>query len=242
MKNKWLIAISFIFFIVLAVNYSAVASASATSSERSAMDFNLDNWDGRTASLQDLKGKVVVLTFSYAHCSVRCPIITGRLYYLDKTMNKPRDVVYLHMSVDPDNDTPERRKKYFSLYGIDAAKDGRWMFLSGQKSEIAKILGFYGVMAKKVEDKRLPEKYYIEYDPKVVVIDGSGIVRYESGSDFSEEDVKSLIEKLSSKPSIKFSEIRFNCGTVKEGDIISHDFEFINEGSGVLRIKDLVPA
>jgi cytochrome oxidase Cu insertion factor (SCO1/SenC/PrrC family) len=151
-------------------------------------------------------------------------------------------VVYLHLSVDPDNDTPERRKKYFNLYGIDAAKDDRWMFLSGKKSEMSKIWGFYGVNAKKVEDKRLPEKYYMEYEPKVVAIDGSGIIRYESGSDFSEEDIKSLIEKLSPKPSIKFSEIRFNCGTVKEGDIISHNFEFVNGGNSILRIKDIVPA
>lgn len=238
MKNRWLIAIFFVFLIVLAVNYSAVASAL----EKSAMDFSLNNWDGRTVSLKDLKGKVVVLTFSYAYCSARCPIITGRLYYLDKTMNAPGDVVYLHMSVDPDNDTPERRKKYFNLYGIDATKDGRWMFLSGQKNKMSEIWGFYGVTAKKVKDRRLPEKYYMQYDPKVVVIDSNGLIRYEVGFDFSEEEIKSLIEKISSKPSIRFSETKFDFGTVKEGDIVSHDFEFINEGNGVLKIKDLIPA
>lgn len=233
MKNKWLIAILFLitFF-----------SAAAYAMEKKAVDFRLNNWDGRTVSMQDLKGKVVVLTFSYAYCSVRCPIITGRLYYLDKTMNKPRDAVYLHLSVDPDNDTPERRKKYFNLYGIDAAKDGRWMFLSGQESEISEIWRFYGVTAKKVEDRRLPEKYYMDYNPKVIVIDSSGIIRYESGADFSEEEVKSLIEKLSSKPSIKFSETRFNCGAVKEGEIVKHDFEFVNGGNSVLKIKNLIPA
>ncbi len=237
MKNKRLIAVSFVI-----IAFLSAVHATANASERNAMDFSLNNWDGRTISLQDLKGKVVVLTFSYAYCSARCPIITGRLYYLDKTMNAPIDVIYLHMSVDPDNDTPERRKKYFNLYGIDAAKDGRWMFLSGQKSEMSKIWGFYGVTAKKVKDRRLPEKYYMQYDPKVAVIDSNGFIRYEAGFDFSEEEVKSLIEKLSLKPSIRFSEIKFDFGTVKEGDIVSHDFEFVNEGSGVLKIKDLIPA
>ena len=93
MKNKHCIA-AFIFLIALAVNSIALAS----SSERNTVDFNLNNWDGRTVSMQDLKGKVVILIFSYAYCSARCPIITGRLYYLDKAMNKPRDVVYLHPS------------------------------------------------------------------------------------------------------------------------------------------------
>jgi hypothetical protein len=44
------------------------------------------------------------------------------------------------------------------------------------------------------------------------------------------------------KPSIRFSETKFDFGTVKEGDIVSHDFEFVNDGKGVLKIKDLIPA
>lgn len=233
MKNKWLIAMSFVITAFLSTAHAL---------ERNAMDFSLNNWDGRTVSMLDLNGKVVVLTFSYAYCSVRCPIITARLYSLDKTMNEPHDVVYLHISVDPDNDTPERRKKYFSLYGIDVTKDGRWMFLSGQKDELSKLWKAYDVTAKKIKDKKLPEKYYLQYDPKVVIIDRDGIIGYEAGFDFSEEEMKSLIEKLSLKPSIRFSEAKFDFGTVKEGDIVSHDFEFVNEGKGVLKIKDLIPA
>jgi len=48
-------------------------------------------------------------------------------------------------------------------------------------------------------------------------------------------------EKLSA-PAIKFTETRFNCGAVKEGDIVSHDFEFVNTGNSALKIKELVPA
>lgn len=43
-------------------------------------------------------------------------------------------------------------------------------------------------------------------------------------------------------PRVKFSETRYEAGQVKEGAILSHEFEFINEGNAVLRITDLVPA
>jgi hypothetical protein len=43
-------------------------------------------------------------------------------------------------------------------------------------------------------------------------------------------------------PRVKFSETRFEAGQVKEGVIVSHEFEFINEGNAALRITDLVPA
>ena len=43
-------------------------------------------------------------------------------------------------------------------------------------------------------------------------------------------------------PGIRFSEMRFDAGTVKEGAIVNHDFEFTNEGKGALRIRDVIPA
>jgi hypothetical protein len=43
-------------------------------------------------------------------------------------------------------------------------------------------------------------------------------------------------------PSIRFTELRFEAGTVNEGTVLNHDFEFVNEGTGVLKIKNIVPA
>ncbi len=217
-------------------------AGSAGAVERKAVDFSLSNWDGAKAALADFKGKTAVLTFSYSNCSVRCPIITGRLSSIDAAMGAPKDVVYLHISVDPKADTPERRRKYFSLYGIDASKDNRWLFLSGKEKQLSGLWSAYGVTAKKVKDRKLPEGYYIDYFQKVLVIDRDGLVRYEGGPDFSEDEVKTLIGNLAGKPSIRFSETFFDFGFVKEGDVVSHDFEFTNEGSGTLVIKDLIPA
>jgi len=210
--------------------------------ERRAVDFSLANWDGKTVSMQDLKGKVVVLTFSYANCSSLCPIITARLSVLDEGLKKLKEIVYLHISVDTSADTPERRKKYFKLYSLDAEKDGRWMFLSGPEKELRKLWKQYGIKPVKVRDRKLPGGYLMEYTPYVSVIDKEGVVRLETDFGFAEEEMKGLIQRLSGVPSIVFSETRFEAGKVKEGDIIKRDFEFVNAGSEVLKIADLVPA
>ncbi|GAB4409939.1 MAG: hypothetical protein OHK0032_05650 [Thermodesulfovibrionales bacterium] len=231
MRNKWFLIIS---LLIIAFDCRAA--------ERNAIDFSLNNWDQKTVSLYGMKDRVIVLTFSYANCSVRCPIITGRLLSLDKAMNSPRDIAYVHISVDPDRDTPEKRRHYFSLYGIDAAGDDRWMFLSGRKNEVSRLWKFYGITSKKIKDRKLPEGYYIEYTPKVFVIDRNGLIVYEAGFDFSEEEMRSIIERLYARPSIRFSETTHDFGTVREGDVVSYEFEFTNEGRAPLIVKDLIPS
>lgn len=43
-------------------------------------------------------------------------------------------------------------------------------------------------------------------------------------------------------PRIKFHSRSHDFGTVDEAVMVRHDFEFVNEGSGDLRIEDLVPS
>lgn len=230
-KNRWIAAV---FLLVLA------ATAGAT--ERPAADFRLTDWNGSTVTLGDLHGKTVLLTFSYANCSVRCPIVTGRFVGLDQALKSPADIAYVHISVDPDKDTKERRKKYFSLYGIDTEKDRRWIFLSGPKRELAKQWSFYGITARRVKDRRLPEKYYMDYTPKVVLIDPKGVIRAEEDFVFPEDEMVSRVRQLTGTPVARFAGTRYEFGTVKEGTQVRHDFEVTNGGRAILRILDLLPA
>ena len=107
-----------------------------------------------------------------------------------------RDVVYLHVSVDPEMDTPENRRKYFKLYGIDAVKDNRWMFVSGPKDELSKLWKYYGIDINKIESKYIPEGYYMEYTPKVMIISKNGIVKYETDFYFSEDEIAQKLGEI----------------------------------------------
>jgi len=183
--NRWLIAILLV---------AALGTAHGKGNE--AADFVLYNWDGRTVTKNDLKDKVVVLTFSYAFCSTGCPIITGRLSTLDKVLQSHKDVVYLHLSVDPEMDTPERREKYFGLYDIDASNDKRWMFLSGDRDQLKRLWDYYGIEIEKVESQFVPEGYYMIYSPRVLVIGKDGLIVKDTSSSFIEEEMIKLMENL----------------------------------------------
>lgn len=185
LQNKGLIAV--LIFLLGAAGYYYYETRDR------AMDFSLDNWDEKTVTMRDLRGKVVVLAFSYANCSVRCPVVTVRLSSLDEMMNAPQDVVYLHVSIDPEKDTPEKRKEYFTLYKLDAEKDGRWMFVSGQEGELSKLWDFYGIEVERIKEEMLPEGYYMEYTPKIVLIDKKGSIRHEEDFFFMEDEI---IEKI----------------------------------------------
>jgi protein SCO1/2 len=161
-----------------------------------AIDFSLYNWDKKAVTMRDLRGKVVVLTFSYSNCSVRCPVVTVRLTSLDNQMNAPQDVLYLHVSIDPEMDTPESRKKYFGLYRLNAVKDKRWMFVSGKKDEIEKLWKFYGIEVEKIPEEMLPEGYYLEYTPKIVIIDKKGFIKHETDFFFLEDEIAKKIEEI----------------------------------------------
>ena len=161
-----------------------------------AIDFSLDNWDEKTVTMSDLRDKVVVLAFSYSNCTVRCPVVTVRLSSLDELMKAPEDVVYLHVSIDPEMDTPESRKKYFGLYKVDAEKDSRWMFVSGREDELSIIWKFYGIEVEKIEEKMLPEGYYMEYTPKIVLIDKKGTIRHEEDFFFSDDEIVKRIRDI----------------------------------------------
>jgi protein SCO1/2 len=183
--SKWLIVLS-----------TLLIAATALAAEEKAMDFRLHNWDGGAVSLEALRGRVVVLTFSYSYCSARCPIVTARLSALDAEMDAPGEVVYLHVSVDPEMDTPERRLEYFGLYRIDAEEDGRWMFVSGREDELLRVWKHYGIDVKRVEDERIPEGYYMQYPQKVVIIDKEGFIRDETDTLFDEEELAGKIMGL----------------------------------------------
>lgn len=137
-------------------------------------DFKLTNYDGKQVSIRDLKGNIVLMTFAYAHSEPRQPVVTSRLLSLDETLKRPKDIVYMHISLDPDKDTAEARMEYLKRNGIDIQKDSRWVFVTGGKEELRRIWNMYRVRPTKVADKGVPDGYYIDYDQKIVVLDKDG--------------------------------------------------------------------
>jgi protein SCO1 len=84
-----------------------------------------------------IKGKVVVISFLFTSCKFYCPMQGDSLSKVQSLLGERlgRDINLITVSLDPENDTPERLKAWGAIFG---AKPG-WTFVTGAKPEIDKI-------------------------------------------------------------------------------------------------------
>ena len=123
-------------------------------------DFRLRDQDGRTVTLRQFRGRVVVLTFMYTMCRDTCPLTATQIRGALDDLG--HDVPALAVSVDPVNDTPDRAKRFLLQRGL--AHD-RMRFLLGSRAQLQPLWRFYGVQ---------PQTRAFDHTAEVVLIDRHG--------------------------------------------------------------------
>lgn len=132
----------------LAPSASTDASAAdASAAARYFPDVALINQDGKPVHFyRDLvRGRVVVISSMFTDCGGACPIMAERIAKVQAALGDRvgRDVHLISISVDPENDTPEKLRAYADRVG---AKPG-WQFLTGDKSAVDLVLKKLGQYA-----------------------------------------------------------------------------------------------
>jgi protein SCO1 len=97
---------------------------------KDAPPFTLEDADGRAISLEDLRGKVVVLHFIYTNCPDVCPLHAERIAEIQKMVNQTpmRELVqFVTITTDPEHDTSEVLREYGPAHGLDPIN---WIFLT----------------------------------------------------------------------------------------------------------------
>jgi protein SCO1/2 len=137
-----------------------------------APDFALTTQDGARLSLEDLRGKVVAVTFIYTSCIDTCPLLTAKLVGLQSRFGADfgRTVVFVGITVDPERDTPDVLRRYAEGHG---ARLGGWAFLTGQPAAIRDVTRRYGVFARKMPRGDVDHTFLTS------VIDASGTLRVQ---------------------------------------------------------------
>ena len=80
-------------------------------------NFQLTDHNGKSRTLDDFKGKVVVVFFGYIFCPDVCPTTMGELAVVMKELGQDAErVQVLFISVDPERDTPEVLSKYVPTF------------------------------------------------------------------------------------------------------------------------------
>lgn len=158
--------------------------------------FSLTTHDGASLGLQDLRGKVVVVTFLFVSCPDTCPLLTAKLVSLQSRLGGDygRRVMFVGITVDPDRDTPGVLKRYAAAHGV---APGGWAFLTGTPAQIGEVSRRYGVYVKKSPHGGVDHTFLTS------VIDPSGTMRVQYlGTRFDPDellrDIRSVLRETAS--------------------------------------------
>jgi len=163
-------------------------------------DFKLSERNGESIGLETLKGKINVVNFFFTSCSVICVEMTNSMKEIqDDFPNaiKHGDLQLVSITVDPERDTVEKLREYADRAGADKT---RWLFLTGEQSEIYQLAQSSFKLGVAVND---PESIAqgqdaVMHSSKLVLVDGKGIVRaYFDGRDEKKvNELKKAIRRL----------------------------------------------
>jgi protein SCO1/2 len=97
-----------------------------------------------------LKGKVVLINFVFTQCSDACPLITARLVLVKNALGEAfgRDVRFLSISIDPENDRPQDLARFAQK--LDA-QHPEWWFLTGEKASVEAVVSKLGAFTPERE-------------------------------------------------------------------------------------------
>ena len=160
------------------------------SSVRMDTAFRLKDFNGRIRTLEDFKGKVVVLFFGFTHCPDICPTT---LTDLKKTMvllkDKASAVQVIFITLDPARDTEDVLKKFIPTF------NSSFLGLTGTESDIDKVANQLKIFNKKVNDGS-KAGYTIDHSAGLYVIDKKGSIKLHISNGQKPEDLASDLAKL----------------------------------------------
>jgi protein SCO1/2 len=154
-------------------------------------DFSFTNQNGRTVSLKQYHGKVLLVTFIYTRCPFQdfCPRMSSNFAQIynqlmtDKTLGARARL--LSVSFDPEHDKPKVLREY--AYSVAHTHDPKlfreWGFATPRPSDLPKIADFFGVIYK-------TENGRITHNLSTTVIGPDGkIVSWYHGGDWQPSDL-----------------------------------------------------
>ncbi|MCP4418523.1 MAG: SCO family protein [Chloroflexi bacterium] len=140
-------------------------------SPSAAPDFELMSNTGQKVSLEDFRGKLVILYFGYTFCPDVCPAtlveVAGGMDILGDDAEK---VQVIMVSVDPARDTPEALSEYVAHF------NPTFLGATGTEDEIAQLATLYGIFYEKHEGTAATG-YLIDHTATTMVVDENGALK-----------------------------------------------------------------
>ncbi|OWQ46256.1 SCO family protein [Roseateles noduli] len=156
-----------------------------------ARGFSLPDQNGKTRTLEDFKGKVVVVFFGFTQCPDVCPTTLAELAQVKKALGPDGDKVQgVFVTVDPERDKPELLKAYLESF------DPGFVALRGTPEQLKETAKEFKIYYAKVPGKT-PDSYTMDHTAASFLFDPQGRVRvfsrYGAGASALMGDIKALI-------------------------------------------------
>ena len=155
--------------------------------------FVLTDHDGKQRSLEDFRGKVVVMFFGFTHCPDVCPTTLAELAGAVKQLGPAGEKVQvLLVTIDPERDTPELLAKYVTAF------NPKFLALRGSSEETARVAKEFKVIYQKAAGSRA-EDYSMDHSAGSYLFDRQGRLRlyvgYGRGADVFAHDIDLLLKQ-----------------------------------------------
>jgi protein SCO1/2 len=129
----------------------------------------LNDHTGRARTLQDFRGKAVVVFFGFTHCPDVCPTTLAELAQAIKQLGPDAQrVQVLFVSVDPERDTPQALAKYVTAF------DARFLGLRGDAAATQRVAQEFKIYYEK---RKTGDSYSVDHSSQTYVIDPQGRLR-----------------------------------------------------------------
>ena len=147
------VAVSLAFFAAAASVGAAPAGGALTGSVYAqpwpAADFSLTQQDGKTFHMADTRGKVVVLSFIYTHCTDFCPFVALKLKEARLLLGANADKAeFVAVTTDPLRDTQKVIADYSNTIGMFDS----WHFVTGPLHVMRKVWKDYFIGVEMVKE------------------------------------------------------------------------------------------
>lgn len=157
-----------------------------------AKNFNLTDHNGEKKSLENFKGKIVIMFFGFTQCPDVCPTSMLELAELKRLLGADGDKIQgLFVTVDPERDTQQVLKAYMENF------DPNFLALVPTIEELPVLAKEFKIYYKKIEG-RSPTSYTMDHSAGNYVYDKNGklrlYMRYGSALDKQLEDIKQLLK------------------------------------------------
>ena len=138
-----------------------------------APEFSFQDRTGRMFSSSELKDKVWVVDFIFAHCAGSCPLLSQQMKRLQTQWKDNQDLKLVSLTVDPDRDTVKALKNYADDLKAD---ENQWFFLTGAKTDLYRVIREGFKVTAMPNEEAVPGFDYI-HSTRMMLVDGKGVVR-----------------------------------------------------------------